>query len=88
MKVTIVEDEPKSLMLEFEGMDRAFPELIKHKLMESKDVEFASAAKEHPELGNPRLIVKANKNPKGLVLKAISEVQDDIKEFASQIPKK
>ena len=88
MKVTIVEDESKSLTLEFEGMDRAFPELIKHKLMENKDVDFASAAKEHPELGNPRLIVKANKNPKGLVLKAIDEVQDDIKEFASQIPKK
>ena len=88
MKVNIVEDEAKSLVVEFQGADRAFAELIKYKLLESKDVDFASATKEHPELGWPRLIVKSSKSARSLVLKAIEQVEDDIKELHSQIPKK
>ncbi|MDE1856308.1 MAG: hypothetical protein KGH49_03695 [Candidatus Micrarchaeota archaeon] len=88
MAVKIIEDESKSLIVEFEGMDRAIPELIKSKLLESKDVDFVSATKEHPELGWPRLIVKSSKSAKSLVLKAIDEAQEEIKEFASAIPKK
>lgn len=88
MKIKIIEDEPKSLIIEFEGYDRAVPELLKNRLMESKDVEFVSATKEHPELGWPRLMVKSSKGAKALVLKAIGEVEDEMKELASAIPKK
>ncbi|MDE1762341.1 MAG: hypothetical protein KGH59_03800 [Candidatus Micrarchaeota archaeon] len=88
MKVNIIEDEPKSLIVEFEGMDRAFAELIKYELLKSKDVEFASATKEHPELGWPRLIVKSSKSARALVLKAIEEAQEEMKEIKAQIPKK
>ena len=88
MKINIIEDEPKSLVLEFEGMDRAFAELIKYELQQNKDVEFASATKEHPELGWPRLIVKASKSAKAQVLKAIDDAQEEMKELKAQIPKK
>ena len=86
MQLKIIEDEPKSMILEFVDADRGIAELIKDKLIKNKNVEFAGVTKEHPEVGQPRLIVKANK-PKALILEAVEEVQKEIKEMASQIPK-
>jgi DNA-directed RNA polymerase subunit L len=88
MNIKIIEDEPKSLIIEFVGFDRGIAELIKEKVSESKDVEFASVEKDHPETGVPRLVVKASKNAKGHVMKAIEALQDEIKELVSEIPKK
>jgi DNA-directed RNA polymerase subunit L len=88
MKVKIIQDEPKNLVIEFEDADRGIPELIRNKLVDSKDVEFVSVGKEHPEIGWNRLVVKSSKNARSLVLKAIDELQDEMKELASSIPKK
>lgn len=88
MKVNIIKDDPKDFVVEFEGADRGLAELIKSKLLESKDVDFAAVVKEHPELGWPRLVVKTSKNAKTLIAKAIDEVQEEVEEFAKQIPKK
>ncbi|MDE1860101.1 MAG: hypothetical protein KGH72_00090 [Candidatus Micrarchaeota archaeon] len=88
MKANFIEDETKSLIVEFSGIDRSVLELIKSKLMESKDIEFVSVNKEHPETGTPRLIVKSSKNARSLVLKAIEEAQEEMKELASHVPKK
>ncbi len=86
MKLNIIEDEPKSMVLEFEGADRGIAELIKDKLIKNKSVEFAGVIKEHPEVGQPRLVVKASK-PKALILEAVEEVQKEMKELASQMSK-
>lgn len=86
MELKIIEDEPKSMILEFVDADRGIAELIKDKLIKNKNVEFAGVTKEHPEVGQPRLIVKANK-PKALILEAVEEVQKEIKEMASQMSK-
>ena len=67
---------------------RQVEELIKDKLMQNKDVEFAGVMKTHPEIGQPRLIVKSGKNAKSLILKALGEVEEDIKDLSSQINKK
>jgi len=88
MQVKIVEDESKSLVIEFEGADRSLVELIKEKLEDSKDVEFSSVEKDHPEVGVPRLVVKSSKNAKALVIKAIEQIEDELKELAAEIPKK
>ncbi len=88
MKLKVVEDEKGSLVIEFEGVDRGIPDLIKGKLQESKDVDFAGVAKEHFEVSNPRLIVKSEKSARNLVLKAIEELEDELKELQSQVPKK
>lgn len=87
MELKIIEDEPKSMVLEFVDADRGLAELIKDKLINSKDVEFAGVVKEHPEIGMPRLVVKSTKNAKTLVIKAVEEVQEEFKELASQMPK-
>ncbi len=88
MKLNIIEEEAKSMIIEFDGTDRAIPELLKDKLMQNKDVEFASVMKTHPEIGQPRLVVKSGKNAKSLVLKALEDVEEDIKELSSQMNKK
>jgi DNA-directed RNA polymerase subunit L len=88
IKVNVIEDESKSFVAELVGADRSFVDLIKEKLSENKDVEFSSVEKDHPETGDPRLIVKSSKNARGLVLKAIESLEDDLKELEGEIPKK
>ncbi len=88
MKIKILEDEAKSITIEFEDVDRSIPDLICGRLQEDSDVDFAAVVKEHPETGKPKLIVRSGKNAKKLVLKAVEEVQDQVKELAAQLPKK
>lgn len=88
MKVEIIEDEPKSLVIEFQESDRAVAELIKEEVVSNKDVEFAAVVKEHPEIGKPRLIVKASKKPSTIVSKALENVEAKLKEFEAKLPKK
>ncbi len=88
IKLNILEDEPKSFVAELVGADRSLAELIKEKVSEGKDVDFASVEKDHPETGDPRIIVKASRNAKGIVAKAIEELEDQMKDIASEIPKK
>ncbi|MCL4365224.1 MAG: hypothetical protein M1569_02200 [Candidatus Marsarchaeota archaeon] len=88
MKLNILEDETKSLVVEFVDVDRSMPDMIKAKLIDNKDVEFVGVVKEHPDIARPKLIVKSAKNARTLVLKAIGELEDDIKELLSSLPKK
>lgn len=88
IKVNVIEDESKSFVAELVGADRSVAELIKEKISDSKEVEFSSVEKEHPEIGAPRLVVKSSKSARNIVLKAIEELQDELKELASEIPKK
>lgn len=88
MKVNIIEDESKSLIIEFEDADRAVAEAIKGEIMEANGAEFVTVVKEHPEINRARLIVKASKNPKALVAKAIEEIEEKLKEVELKLPKK
>jgi len=88
MKLNFVEDEPKSVIVEFVDMDRSIPEMIKSKLIDNKDVEFVGVVKEHPEIERPKLIVKAEKNARTIVIKAVEELEDDMKALAASLPKK
>ncbi|MHB1830707.1 MAG: RpoL/Rpb11 RNA polymerase subunit family protein [Candidatus Micrarchaeaceae archaeon] len=88
MKLNFVEDEAKSAVIEFIDADRSVPEMIKSKLIDNKDVEFVGVVKEHPDINKPKLIVKSTKNVRTLILKAVEELQEDIKDLASSLPKK
>ncbi len=88
MKLNFIEDEAKSLVVEFIDVDRSLPDMIKAKLLDNKDVEFVGVVKEHPDIERPKLIVKSSKNARSLVLKAIDELEDEIKELSSSLPKK
>ena len=88
MKLNYIEDEPKSIILEFEDSDRSLPEIIKSRLVENTDVEFAGVVKDHPDIAKPRLIVRSSKNVKAILAKVVEQLQDDIKELSSSLPKK
>ena len=88
MQVKIIEDETKIFIAEFEGVERSVVELIREKVADSAGVEFASVEKDHPEIGNPRLVVKSTKSAKAIVIKAIEELQEEVKELSTQMPKK
>lgn len=88
MKLNFVEDDPKSMIIEFVGEDRSLAEMIKSKLLDNKDVDFVGVVKERPDINTPKLIVKSSKNARTLVLKAVESLQDDLKELAAHLPKK
>lgn len=88
MKLNIAEDGANSIVIEFVDMDRSLPEMIKSKLIGSKEVTFVGVVKERPDVNTPKLIVKSSKNAKALVLKALEVLDEEIKEMASQLPKK
>jgi DNA-directed RNA polymerase subunit L len=88
MHIKIIEDETKSFIAEFSGVDRSVVDLIRERLLNSAGVEFASVEKTHPEIGSPRLVVKSTRNARSIVLKAVEELQEEVKELASQMPKK
>ncbi len=88
MKLEIIEDEPKTLVIEFEDADRSVAEAIKGEIIDSESADFVAVVKEHPELNKTRLIVKASRNPKGLVSKAIEDIEEKLKEVESKLPKK
>ncbi len=86
MKLNIVQDEQKELIVEFDSsVDRGIPELIKSKLLNDKSVTFAGVVKEHPERGSTKLIVKSTKNAKPLIVKAVEELEEEFKEMSSGI---
>ncbi|MCL5008533.1 MAG: hypothetical protein M1156_01420 [Candidatus Marsarchaeota archaeon] len=87
MKLNIIEEEPKSIILEFEDADRGIAEIIKDKLINSTGVEFAGVIREHPEIGHPRLVIKASKSVRPILLKALDDLEEDIKDAVSQLPK-
>ncbi|MGC8479304.1 MAG: RpoL/Rpb11 RNA polymerase subunit family protein [Candidatus Micrarchaeia archaeon] len=87
MKVNIIEDDTKSMIIELIDMDRGIADIIRDKLVGKSDIEFVSVVKTHPDVGQPRLIVKSSKNARNSILKALDEVQEEIEEFAKQIPK-
>ena len=86
MEVNVLEDEPKSLILEFDRADRGVAELLKGVLMQNKSVDFVSVVKEHPEIGKPKLVLKAEK-PKALVAKAVEEVEEMLDQVSTKLKK-
>ena len=54
MKLNFLEDDPKSIVVEFVDADRSIPEMIKSKLIDNKDVEFVGVVKEHPDIAKAK----------------------------------
>lgn len=77
MKTHIMKNEGNELVIEFETDDYTIPDLIASQLLEDDDVEFAGVAKDHPEVGKPRLVVKTGKKKPVVALSKALEVIDD-----------
>ncbi len=89
MKVSILKNESKELIVEFEEKDTTIPELIAGRLNEEDDVKFAAVAQDHPEAGKPRLILKTEKKKAADTLsKVIEGLEDDFSDIKAHISKK
>jgi DNA-directed RNA polymerase subunit L len=89
MKINVIKDETNELIIEFETSDLTIPDLIANQLQQNDDVEFAGVAKDHPEVGKPRLVLKTSKKKaKETFLKAIEQLDETMTELKSAIPTK
>jgi DNA-directed RNA polymerase subunit L len=88
LKLKVLKDESKELMVEFETKDLTIPDLIASELLSEEDVDFAGVSKDHPETGNVVLVVKSKKNAKSELLKAIGRIDESFAEIKTQISKK
>ncbi|MEM0149566.1 MAG: RpoL/Rpb11 RNA polymerase subunit family protein [Candidatus Micrarchaeaceae archaeon] len=87
MAIKIIKDEGKEIWLEFESGDTTVPDLIAASLIDRSNIEFAGVRKDHPEVGKPVLVVKAKRNAKDELQKALSELGDSFKDLESQLSK-
>jgi DNA-directed RNA polymerase subunit L len=88
MKIKVLKDETKELMIEFDTKDLTIPDLIASELLTEDDTEFAGVSKDHPETGNVTLVLKSKKNAKSELLKAIGRIDEKISELKAQVSKK
>jgi len=81
MKLNLIKDEDKELMIEFDTSDFTIPDLLADELLEDSNVEFAGVAKDHPETGKPILTIKGKKNPKASLMAAIERLDKGLGEL-------
>ncbi len=88
MKINVIKNEAKELVLEFETSDFSIPDLIAGELLKNEDVEFAGVAKDHPETGKPTLNLKTDKKKAQDVLeKALKSIDDEFEDLQGQLAK-
>lgn len=79
MEVKILKNEKTELEVEFVGADTAIPQLLVARLNDDKSVEFAGFKKDHPLVGNPRIILKTKKKePAALLLEKLDELKAEV----------
>ncbi len=87
MKIKVLKDESKELMIEFETKDLTIPDLIASELVNQEETEFAGVSKDHPETGNAVLVLKSKKNAKSELVKAIERIDAHLSQLKTQVGK-
>ena len=89
MKLRVVKKDKNFLEVVLEGEEHSFPNLLRETLLEDGDVEFASYVIEHPQLGNPRLIVRTKgKAPETVIKSALKKIEKKASDFGALLKKK
>ncbi|MGD0510801.1 MAG: RpoL/Rpb11 RNA polymerase subunit family protein [Candidatus Micrarchaeaceae archaeon] len=88
MKIKVLKDESKELVIEFDTRDLTIPDLIASELLNEDDTEFAGVSKDHPETGNAVLVLRSKKTAKTELLKAITRVDEKFAELKTQLSSK
>ena len=87
--MNIIKDEKKEMVIEFGSEDFTIPDLIASELLQNSDVEFAGVEKDHPEIGNPRLVVKTGKKKASDALeKALEDIDENFSDLKKKLSKK
>lgn len=86
IKVKVAKKDKDTIEVEIEGARHTLPNLLRQELWNDSSVSLAAYTKEHPYLGNPKLIIKA-KDPKKSLVDAVKRLQDDFKRFEKEFSK-
>lgn len=82
----ILEDEKDHMTILLEGIDQGYAHALAEKLLENKEITFASATYDHPTLRNPILTVRG-KSLKKEIQKAIQALDENSDAFKQALAK-
>ncbi|MFN3910348.1 MAG: RpoL/Rpb11 RNA polymerase subunit family protein [Candidatus Anstonellaceae archaeon] len=89
MEIKIRKKEENYIELELGQLDPSFGNTLASIILRNKDVEFCTLKIEHPQSGNPVLIVRTKKTePIEIIKKATEELKDEIKELQKGLKSK
>lgn len=85
MKLNILKKTKDSVTIEVKGESKTFVNLLKDELWKDKNILEAAAIKEHPYMGEPKLLVKVKTgNPITAITKAVRHLQVRAKEIRDE----
>ena len=85
MELSVIEQDEKRLILEVKDESTSFANMLRAELWNDKSVSEAAHIKEHPYLGQPKILVKTERgSPKVALEKASVRVLDKAKEFQEE----
>jgi len=86
MKLEIIKSEKNYAEFVIEGEKHSFPNMLKQKLLEMKDVEFVSYILEHPMDTGAKFVIKTNgKSPKKILEDAAKALDQDLDDFDKKV---
>lgn len=88
MEIKILEDKKNRIVLEIEGEDHTFCNMIKKELWNDSHVKIAAYNIDHPMVGKPRMIVETDGgDPRKSLTEAAKRVGKDLDKFKSEFSK-
>ncbi|MGC8537359.1 MAG: RpoL/Rpb11 RNA polymerase subunit family protein [Candidatus Micrarchaeia archaeon] len=89
MKINVVKNESKELIIEFDDGDLTLPEFLAGELSKEEDVAFAGVDRQHLGAGKPKLIVRTErKKAIDMLDKALDAMDEEFSGLKSQLSKK
>lgn len=86
MKIEVLKSEKDFAEFIIEGEKHSFPNMLKQKLLELKDVEFVSYILEHPMATGAKFIIKTKgKSPRKVLEEAAKALDKDLDDFDKKV---
>ena len=86
MKLEIIKSEKNYAEFVIEGEKHSFPNMLKQKLLEMKDVEFVSYILEHPMDTGAKFVIRTRgKSPKKVLEAAAKALDKDLDDFDKKV---
>ena len=88
MEIKITEEKKNRIVLEIEGEDNTFCNMIKKELWNDEHVKAASYNIDHPMIGKPKMIVETDgENPRKALTDAAKRAQKELDKFKTEFSK-
>ena len=88
MEIKVLEEKGNRFVFQLIGADHTFCNALKKELVNVPNVDLATYAIEHPQIGIPKFLVEVKKgSPRDALLKAADAVEKANKEFVAAFKK-